>query len=51
LPLLLFGGGHGFPRGFVDAREAPLANLHLAVAERMGAKLEAFGDSTGILGA
>jgi len=49
LPLLLFGGGHGFPRGFVDGRQAPLANLHLAVAEVMGARLEAFGDGTGVL--
>jgi hypothetical protein len=49
LPLLLFGGGHGFPRGFVEAPATPLANLHLALAELMGAKLDSFGDSTGVL--
>ncbi len=49
LPLFLFGGGHGFQRGFVEAPGIPLANFHLALAELMGAKLDSFGDSTGVL--
>jgi len=31
------------------AKETPLCNLYLAMAQRMGLKVESFGDSTGPL--
>jgi len=52
LPILLVGGGSGTIRGgrhIRVARETPLTNLHLALIERMGVKLDRLGDSTGIL--
>lgn len=49
LPILLAGEGGGAARGRGHVRlpgETPLANLHLAIAHSMGAKLERFADST-----
>lgn len=52
LPILLAGRGGGTinaGRHVVHPNETPLNNLYLAMAERMGAKLDRFGDSKGIL--
>jgi hypothetical protein len=52
LPILVVGGGGGTIKGGRHvrvARETPLTNLHLAFIERMGAKTDKLGDSTGIL--
>jgi len=49
VPLLLIGGAHPYPRGQVVARETPLANLHLGLAEAYGVPMTNFGDSTGVL--
>lgn len=48
LPVLLCGGGRRAAAGqYVDlGRETPMANLHLAVAQAMGAGIETFADST-----
>lgn len=48
VPLLVVGGA---PRGkgVLRAEGVPLANLHLGLAESMGAPLAAFGDSNGVL--
>jgi hypothetical protein len=50
LPILLAGAGGGaLPTGrYVKARQQPLANLFLTMADRMGgAELASHGDSTG----
>ncbi|HTU66081.1 MAG TPA: DUF1552 domain-containing protein [Steroidobacteraceae bacterium] len=50
LPILLAGGGGGSikPRGYVQAKAQPLANLFLTMADGMGGQeLAAHGDSTG----
>ena len=52
LPIVLAGGGAGAVRGgrHVQAPEGtPLANLHLAVLEKMGIRAESLGNSTGQL--
>lgn len=52
LPVLLAGGGNGTlsPGGIrVFEPETPMMNLHLALLGRMGAPIEALGDSTGVL--
>ena len=52
LPILLAGGGGGAfkPGRFIKAKPAPLTNLFLSMADRMGAKgIERHGDSTGRL--
>ena len=52
LPIVLAGGGGGTVRGgrHVQAPEGtPLANLHLAVLEKMGIRAESLGNSTGQL--
>lgn len=53
LPILLAGAGNGTlktGRHIKYKRETPLNNLWLAMLERMGAKTEKLGDSTGVLG-
>ncbi len=52
LPIILAGQGGGALQSgrYVDHGQTPLANLHMAVAEKMGVDgLERFGDSTGVL--
>jgi hypothetical protein len=52
LPILLAGGGNGTLRGGRHVRfppETPLTNLYLSLLDRLGAPVEAFGDSTGQL--
>jgi Protein of unknown function (DUF1552) len=53
LPAILAGGGGGVRPGGRHVRyadETPMANLFVAMADKMGAPLEAFGDSSGDLG-
>jgi hypothetical protein len=53
LPILLLGQGGGTLRAgrhVVYPRNTPLNNLWLSLLDRMGAKVEGFGDSTGRLG-
>ena len=52
LPILLVGGGAGRIKGDRHLRFpewTPMANLHLAILEKMGIPMERFGDSTGNL--
>jgi len=52
LPTLLVGGGNGRLKGsqHVDPREpTPIANLHLTILDKINAKQEKFGDSTGLI--
>jgi hypothetical protein len=52
IPLLLAGGGAGNLKGGRHIRypkETPLANLHLALLDKFGVKLDRIGDSTGRL--
>lgn len=52
LPILLAGGGGGSfkPGRYVKAKSAPLTNLFLSMADRIGAQpIEKHGDSTGRL--
>jgi len=52
LPLLLAGRGKGALRPGRRLRAAPktpFCNLHLALLQRMGVKIDSFGDSTGAL--
>jgi hypothetical protein len=49
LPILVLGGGVKGGCYRVEPAETPLANLHLALARRMGAELPRFADSTGEL--
>ncbi len=47
---MLAGGGGGTlnPGRHVDLkRDVPMTNLYLAMLDRMGVKLDRFGDSTG----
>lgn len=53
LPIILAGSGGGILDAgrYVKHEPAPLTNLYLSLADRMGAKgVERFGDSTGLLG-
>src|SRR4051794_6156501 len=53
LPILVAGGAAGRMRGgrhIRYARPTPLANLHLTLLDRVGVRLEKFGDSEGKLG-
>ena len=53
LPTLLAGGAAGRVKGGRHLRYAsdtPIANLHVAVLDKLGLPVEAFGDSTGTLG-
>ncbi len=50
LPILVVGGnGHGLMGGqhIKYADQTPLANLHLTLLDRVGVRLDSFGDSTG----
>jgi hypothetical protein len=52
LPIIFAGGGNGTiktGRHIKLSRETPMANLYLAMLDRMGAPLDSFGDSTGKL--
>lgn len=52
LPILVAGGAAGNIRGgrHIQFREpTPLANLHLTLLDKVGVKLDAFGDSAGTL--
>jgi hypothetical protein len=52
LPLLVAGRGKGLIRSGRRLRAAvktPFCNFHLAMAQAMGVKEDAFGDSTGVL--
>ena len=54
LPILLAGRGGGSIKSGQSLefkQETPLCNLFVSLAERMGAKVDAFGDSTGRLDA
>ncbi|PAW82919.1 MAG: hypothetical protein B9S33_14400 [Pedosphaera sp. Tous-C6FEB] len=54
LPILLAGRGGGTIKSGQSLefkQETPLCNLFVSLAERMGAKVDAFGDSTGRLDA
>jgi hypothetical protein len=49
LPVLLLGrgGGFGMGRHIAYAKDTPMTNLFLTLADRMGVKPESIGDSTG----
>ena len=52
LPTILVGGGNGKLRGgqHIELREpTPLANLHLTILDKINARQESFGDSTGTI--
>jgi hypothetical protein len=52
LPTILVGGGNGSLRGgqHIELREpTPLANLHLTILEKVNARRDSFGDSTGTI--
>ncbi|NDA66845.1 MAG: hypothetical protein EBY09_09405, partial [Verrucomicrobia bacterium] len=52
LPILLAGRGGGTIRSGQSLefkQETPLCNLFVSLADRMGAKVDQFGDSTGRL--
>jgi hypothetical protein len=52
LPTLLVGrGGNTFKTGrrMLARRETPMCNLFLTMMDRMGVRMERFGDSTGRL--
>jgi hypothetical protein len=52
LPTVLVGGGNGKLRGsqHIELLEpTPLANLHLTILDRINARQEHFGDSTGLI--
>jgi len=49
LPIVVIGGGVRGGRYVVAPRETPLANLHVAIARRIGADVERFADSNGAL--
>jgi hypothetical protein len=52
LPTILVGGANGKHRGGQHlelAQPTPLANLHLTILDKVNAKQEKFGDSTGLI--
>src|SRR3954471_15800392 len=52
LPTILVGGGNGKLKGgqHLDLREpTPLANVHLTILDKINAKQDSFGDSTGLI--
>ena len=52
LPTILVGGGNGKLRGsqHIDpGQPTPLANVHLTMLDRINARQETFGDSTGLI--
>jgi hypothetical protein len=52
LPTILVGGGNGALKGnqHIALREpTPLANVHLTILDKINAKQDSFGDSTGLI--
>jgi hypothetical protein len=52
LPTILVGGGNGALKGsqHIELREpTPLANVHLTILDKINAKQDSFGDSTGLI--
>jgi hypothetical protein len=51
LPILLAGGGfkHGQHLAFKNDANTPLSNLFVTMLQQMGAEVDAFGSSTGVL--
>jgi len=52
LPTILVGGANGKLRGnqhIALAEPTPLANVHLTILDRINARQESFGDSTGLI--
>mgnify|MGYP006344508043 CR=1 FL=1 len=51
LPTLLIGRGAGVAPGrrITFRKETPMCNLHLTLMERMGVRMESFGDASGRL--
>jgi hypothetical protein len=52
LPTILVGGGNGALKGsqHIEPREpTPIANLHLTILDKINARQESFGDSTGLI--
>ena len=52
LPTILVGGGNGALKGsqHIELREpTPLANLHLTMLDKINARQDSFGDSTGLI--
>jgi hypothetical protein len=52
LPTILVGGGNGSLKGsqHIELREpTPLANLHLTILDKLNARQDSFGDSTGLI--
>ena len=52
LPTILVGGGNGALKGsqHIALKEpTPLANLHLTILDRINARQDSFGDSTGLI--
>jgi hypothetical protein len=52
LPTVLVGGGNGKLRGsqHIDpGQPTPLANVHLTILDKINARQEKFGDSTGLI--
>jgi hypothetical protein len=52
LPVMVVGGGNGSVtsgRHIVLKEDTPVANLYMAMLERVGVKKDSFGDSTGTL--
>ena len=52
LPTLLVGGGNGKLRGgqhIALSQPTPIANLHLTILDKINARQESFGDSTGLI--
>jgi hypothetical protein len=52
LPLVLVGGGAGTLKGGRVLRypiDTPMNNLHMAMLDKIGARVETFGDATGVL--
>jgi hypothetical protein len=52
LPTILVGGGNGALKGgqhIEPAQPTPLANVHLTILDKINARQESFGDSTGTI--
>jgi hypothetical protein len=52
LPTILVGGGNGALKGsqHIELREpTPIANLHLTILDKLNARQDSFGDSTGLI--
>jgi hypothetical protein len=52
LPTILVGGGNGALKGsqHIDqGKPTPIANLHLTILDKIDARQDSFGDSTGLI--